>query len=152
MKVKTSLVSQALELILISLIFAILFILTFIYGFNPFELSLSSLFWYVLLFIGLVIINEVIVRRLYAYEVEKAGIKETFIFFHKKETFIPYSNITRIEMKKSFFGRILNYGDIEIWAPPSTKMVLRGIRNPETIHKRIKEMIERNKKDREENE
>jgi len=149
MRTKSSLASQTFEIILTSLIFLILFILTFVYGINPLNLSVSTILWYSLLAIGSIIINEIVARKLYTYEIDGTGIRESFILFSKKETFIPYNNIIKVDLKKSFFGRILNYGDIEILSSSATKIVLRGIKNPEDIYQRIKEMFEKHKKERE---
>jgi len=98
-----------------------------------------------LLIVGLFILNEIIVKRLYVYEIEKAGIKESFALISKKEVLIPYSNITRIDLRKSSLGRILNYGDIEISSSASSRIIIRGVRNPEYVYKKIKEMIEKYK-------
>jgi len=149
---KSSLASQAFEIVLISLVFLILLLLTLAYDIDPLKLSFSSIFWYILLAIGIIILDEIVVRRLYTYEIDKSGIKETFTLFSKKETFIPYNNITKIGLRKSFFGRILNYGDIEILSSSTTKIVLKGIRNPENVYQKIKEMFEKHKKEKEENE
>ena len=152
MIIKSSLISQAFEIVLISLIFLILMILTLAYNINLLKLSFSSIFWYILLAIGIIILDEIVVRRLYTYEIDNSGIKETFTFFSKKETFIPYNNITKIGLSKSFFGRILNYGDIEILSSSATKIVLKGIRNPENVYQKIKEMFEKHRREKEENE
>jgi len=152
MIIKSSLISQAFEIVLISLIFLILMILTLAYNINLLKLSFSSIFWYILLAIGIIILDEIVVRRLYTYEIDNSGIKETFTFFSKKETFIPYNNITKIGLNKSFFGRILNYGDIEILSSSATKIVLKGIRNPENVYQKIKEMFEKHRREKEENE
>jgi len=149
MKIKSSLASQTLEILLISLIFLILSILTFAYGVNPLNFSISTIVWYSLLAVGFILIDEIVMRKLYTYEIDNSGIKETFILFSKKETFIPYNNIIKIDLKKSFFGRILNYGDVEVLSSSATKIVLKGIRNPENVYRQIKEMFEKNKKEEE---
>jgi len=152
MIIKSSLISQSFEIILISLILLILSILIFGYGINPLKISIGSIFWYALLAIGFIILDEIVLRKLYIYEIDNAGIKETFTLFSKRETFIPYHNIIKIDLKKSFFGRMLNYGDIEILSSSATKIVLRGIKNPENVYQQIKEMFEKHKKEKEENE
>ena len=149
MKIKSSLASQTLEILLISLIFLILSILTFAYGVNPLNFSISTIVWYSLLAVGFILIDEIVMRKLYTYEIDNSGIKETFILFSKKETFIPYNNIIKIDLKKSFFGRILNYGDVEVLSSSATKIVLKGIRNPENVYRQIKETFEKNKKEEE---
>jgi uncharacterized membrane protein YdbT with pleckstrin-like domain len=152
MILKTSLISKVFEIILISLILLILSILILGYGINPLKVSIGSIFWYALLAILFIILEEIVMQRLYTYEIDDAGIKETFTLFSKRETFIPYHNIIKIVLKKSFFGRMLNYGDIEILSSSATKIVLKGIKNPEDIYQQIKEMFEKHKKEKEENE
>jgi len=152
MILKSSLISQAFEIVLISLILLILSILILKYDINPLKASIGSIFCYALLAIGFIILDEIVLRKLYTYEIDDAGIKETFILFSKRETFIPYHNIIKIDLKKSFFGRMLNYGDIEILSSSATKIVLKGIKNPENIYQQIKEMFEKHKKEKEENE
>ena len=152
MKIKSSLVSQIFDIILVSLIFIILLILLSTYGVDPLKISVTSIVWYALLVVGAVIINEIVERKLYTYELNGSGIKETFAFFSKRETFIPYNNIIKIDLEKSFFGRIFNYGDIEVLSSSATKIVLKGIRNPENVYRQIKEMFKKHKKDKEENE
>jgi uncharacterized membrane protein YdbT with pleckstrin-like domain len=152
MILKSSLISQTFEIILISLILLILSILILEYGINPLKVSIGSIFWYALLAIGFIILDEIVLRKLYTYEIDNVGIKETFILFSKRETFIPYNNIIKIDLKKSFFGRMLNYGDIEILSSSATKIVLKGIKNPENVYQQIKEMFEKHKKEKEENE
>jgi uncharacterized membrane protein YdbT with pleckstrin-like domain len=152
MILKSSLISQAFEIVLISLILLILSILILEYDINPLKASIGSIFCYVLLAIGFIILEEIVMRKLYTYEIDDAGIKETFILFSKRETFIPYHNIIKIDLKKSFFGRMLNYGDIEILSSSATKIVLKGIKNPENVYQQIKEMFEKHKKEKEENE
>jgi uncharacterized membrane protein YdbT with pleckstrin-like domain len=152
MILKSSLISQAFEIILISLILLILSILIFGYGINPLKVSIGSIFWYALLAIGFIILDEIVLHKLYIYEIDNAGIKEKFTLFSKRETFIPYHNIIKIDLKKSFFGRMLNYGDIEILSSSATKIVLKGIKNPENVYQQIKEIFEKHKKEKEENE
>jgi len=152
MRIKSSLASQTFEIILILLILLILSILTFLYGINPLSFSVSTILWYGLLVVGFIILDEIVMRKLYTYEIDNSGIKEKFVLFSKRETFIPYSNLIKVDMKKSFFGRILNYGDIEVLSSSATKIVLRGIRNPENVYQKIKEMFEKYKKEKEENE
>jgi len=152
MILKSSLISQTFEIILISLILLILSILILGYGVNPLKVSIGSIFWYALLAIGFIIFDEIVLHKLYTYEIDDAGIKEIFILFSKRETFIPYNNIIKIDLKKSFFGRMLNYGDIEILSSSATKIVLKGIKNPENVYQQIKEMFEKYKKEKEDNE
>ncbi|MFZ8830203.1 MAG: PH domain-containing protein [Candidatus Aenigmatarchaeota archaeon] len=152
MKIKTSLISQLFDIVLIILITIILLILHIEYNVNVFEISPISVFYFSLLVIALFILDGIIIRRLYTYEIDEAGVRESFIIFSKRETLIPYNNITKIDLKKSFIGRIFNYGDIEIVGPSTAKIVLRGIKNPEKVYKEIKGMLEKYKNAKYENE
>jgi predicted membrane protein len=75
MKFKTSIVSQLFEIVLILLIALVLFILISVYNVNLLKISFASIFWYILLIIGFVILDEILVRKLYTYEIDEAGIK-----------------------------------------------------------------------------
>jgi uncharacterized membrane protein YdbT with pleckstrin-like domain len=152
MKLKTSLASQLFDIVLLILIAIIFLILHIAYNVNIFKISPTSVFYFSLLAIALLILDGIIIRKLYTYEIDEAGVKESFVLFSKRETLIPYNNITKIDLKKSFMGRILNYGDIEIVSSSPTKIVLKGIRNPEKVYKEIKEMFEKYKNVKYENE
>jgi membrane protein YdbS with pleckstrin-like domain len=152
MKFKSSIVSQLFEIILILLINIILFILLFAYNTNLTKISFASIFWYILLIIEFFVIDEIIIRNIYTYEISESGVKESFVLFSKKETFIPYTSIMKLELKKSFFGRIFKYGDIEISSTASSKIVMKGVKNPEKIFMKIKEKFEIYKKEKEKNE
>jgi uncharacterized membrane protein YdbT with pleckstrin-like domain len=152
MKLKTSLISQLFDIVLLILIAIIFLTLHISYNVNIFKISPISVFYFSLLAIALLILDGIIIKKLYTYEIDKAGVRESFILFSKRETLIPYNNITKIDLKKSFMGRILNYGDIEIVSSSPTKIVLRGIKNPEKVYKEIKEMFEKYKNAKYENE
>jgi membrane protein YdbS with pleckstrin-like domain len=152
MKFKTSIVSQLFEIALILLIALVLFILISVYNVNLLKISFASIFWYILLIIGFVILDEILVRKLYTYEIDEAGIKETFMLFSKKETLIPYSNVTKVDLRKPFVGRLLNYGDIEVVGAGATKIVIKGIRNPERVYQEISKRLEKLGKVKEESE
>lgn len=145
-------VSQLLNIFLIILTFIILILMNLNYHVNLLTFSFLSLLYFLLIAIVLILLNEIIIRKLYVYEIEEKGIRESFSLFSKREVFIPYSNITKLELKKSFVGRLLNYGDIEVVSSSSNKIILKGIKNPETILKKIKSMFEKYKETKEENE
>lgn len=152
MKIKSSIVSQLLNIFLIILTFLILILMNLNYHVNLLTFSFLSLLYFLLIAIVLILLNEIIIRRLYVYEIEEKGIRESFSLFSKREVFIPYSNITKLELKKSFVGRLLNYGDIEVVSSSSNKIILKGIKNPETILKKIKSRFEKYEETKEENE
>jgi membrane protein YdbS with pleckstrin-like domain len=65
------------------------------------------------------------------------------MLFSKKETLIPYSNVTKVDLRKPFVGRLLNYGDIEVVSSSATKIVIKGIRNPERVYQEISKRLEK---------
>jgi membrane protein YdbS with pleckstrin-like domain len=141
MKIKTSLVSQLLDIAIILLTLITIVFLKIYYDFEPFKPSIQFLLVLLLLAADLYVLNDLIIRRIYTYEIDDAGVKENFTIFSKRETFIPYYNITNVELKKSFIGRMLNYGNVEV-SSPQTKIILIGIKDPERIYNKIKEKIE----------
>jgi len=152
MKLKSSLFSQLFDILLILLIVTILLILNFTYNINPFQLSLASVFYFSLLLIAFFLFDGIVIRKLYTYEIDDAGVKESFILFSKKETLIPYSNITKVDLRKSFVGRLLDYGDIEIVSSSAVKIVIKGVRKPERVYQEIRERLEKFRKIKEKNE
>ncbi|MDT7858658.1 MAG: PH domain-containing protein [Candidatus Aenigmarchaeota archaeon] len=141
MKIKSSLVSQLLDITIILLTLITIVFLKIYYDFEPFKPSIQFLLVLLLLAADLYVLNDLIIRRIYTYEIDDAGVKENFTIFSKRETFIPYYNITNVELKKSFIGRVLNYGNVEV-SSPKTKIILIGIKDPERIYNKIKEKIE----------
>jgi membrane protein YdbS with pleckstrin-like domain len=151
MKIKSSLVSQLLDIAIILLTLITIVFLKIYYDFEPFKPSIQFLLVLLLLAADLYVLNDLIIRRIYTYEIDDAGVKENFTIFSKRETFIPYYNITNVELKKSFIGRLLNYGNVEVISP-QTKIILIGIKDPERIYNKIKEKIEMSKTKIKENE
>jgi membrane protein YdbS with pleckstrin-like domain len=151
MKIKTSLVSQLLDIAIILLTIIIVLFLKIYYNFELFKPSVQFALVLLLIVVDLYILNELIIRRIYTYEIDDAGVKENFTLFSKRETFIPYYNITNVELKKSFIGRMLNYGDVEV-SSPQTKIIFIGIKNPEIVYNKIKEKVEISKNKIRENE
>jgi membrane protein YdbS with pleckstrin-like domain len=141
MKIKSSLVSQLLDITIILLTLITIVFLKIYYDFELFKPSIQFLLVLLLLAADLYVLNDLIIRRIYTYEIDDAGVKENFTIFSKRETFIPYYNITNVELKKSFIGRVLNYGNVEVRSP-QTKIILIGIKDPERIYNKIKEKIE----------
>ncbi|MGC9058899.1 MAG: PH domain-containing protein [Candidatus Aenigmatarchaeota archaeon] len=138
MRIKPSIISEMLNLILISLIGIILLLLFISFKVNLFTITPLSIFSYVLIIIAFILIDEILIKLLYTYEIEEDGIREIFVLFSKKETFIPYPNIMKVNLYKSFWGRLLNYGNIIIYGSGEKEIVIRGIRKPEEIYETIK--------------
>ncbi len=145
MKIKPSIISEIFNLFLIFLIFLILFLLFTNFKVSLLSITPLSIFSYALILIAIFLMDEIIMKILYTYEIDEAGIKETFVLFSKKETFIPYPNIMKINLYKSFFGRLLNYGNIIINASGEKEIVMKGIRKPEEIYENIRKKIKESK-------
>jgi len=136
MEIKTSYLSFLLNYILIFLgIFSIFLI--YVYFGNPFSnFSIITIIVLIIIFAIFLLIDEIIYKRLYTYEIGKTGIMEKFKFISKKEKFISYQNTTEVNLTKSFIDRILNIGDIEVIST-NAKIVIRGVKNPEKIYQEI---------------
>lgn len=147
MKLKTSYLSFLFNYLLIFLgLFAIIVI--FVYLGNPFSnFTIITLLPIAIILGILLLIEEIVYQRLRTYEINKSGIIERFVFFSKKEKFIPYQNISEINLKKNVIERLLNIGNLEIVAL-NGNITIRGIRNPEKIYKQI---ISRTKIDKDKN-
>lgn len=60
----------------------------------------------------------------------------------KRKIILPYQSISEVTVRRSFFGRLLNYGDIYIGAfRTGSDVNIRGIRNAEKIHEIIQYRI-----------
>jgi len=58
----------------------------------------------------------------------------------KKRISIPHGNVADIRVKKGVWGRLLNFGDLEI-SGMKENIVMKGIRNPDEIYKVIENKI-----------
>lgn len=136
MEVKTSYLSFIFNYILIFLgVIAIILLL----GNSNIDFSKPNLYFFTIIIILLGIlslINEIIYKRLFTYQINEKGVTEIFKFIQKRENFIPYQNISNVKLHKNFLGVILDIGNVEI---ESTKerISIRGVRSPEKIYQEI---------------
>jgi len=58
----------------------------------------------------------------------------------KKRMSIPHGNIADIRVKKGVWGRILNFGDLEITGIREN-IVMKGIKNPDVVYRMIENKV-----------
>ena len=63
----------------------------------------------------------------------------------KTQVSIPYRSISGERLRKSFVGRIFNYGNI-IVTSPNNQINIRGIRDPEKLYRMIEEKLNKYRK------
>lgn len=60
----------------------------------------------------------------------------------KHRLILPYGTVADISIRKSMFGRMLNYGDLTVSSfKTDSDIVMKGIRNPESIHTMIQNRV-----------
>lgn len=82
----------------------------------------------------------------YAYFIDPDNITEIKGILTKTQISIPYRSISSERLRKSFVGKIFNYGNIIITSP-NTEINVRGIRNPEKLYKMIEEKLTKFRKE-----
>jgi len=96
---------------------------------------------YFLLVIALIFFLEPEGVILYTtYKLETDYVSEFSGIFVKKQTAIPYRNITDERLKKSIIGRIFDFGDI-IVSGPKTEIKMKGVMRPEKIYEEIEKKL-----------
>ena len=88
--------------------------------------------------VPLALILEIIRRKYnqaYVFGVDKATQQTGRLWFTYNETVIEYGDVRSINVLQSFWGRILNFGTLEIStaAQEDSELVLEGILNPEEL-------------------
>jgi hypothetical protein len=64
----------------------------------------------------------------------------------KTQMSIPYRSISAEKLRKSFVGRIFDYGNIIITSP-NNEVNIRGIKNPEKLYRMIEEKLTKYRKE-----
>jgi uncharacterized membrane protein YdbT with pleckstrin-like domain len=82
----------------------------------------------------------------YTYFMDPDNITEIKGILTKTQISIPYRSISSERLRKSFVGKIFNYGNIIITSP-NTEINVRGIRNPEKLYKMIEEKLTKFRKE-----
>jgi uncharacterized membrane protein YdbT with pleckstrin-like domain len=76
------------------------------------------------------------------YKLETNYVSESSGIFVKRQTAIPYRNITDERLKKGVVGRIFGFGDIII-SGPKTEIKMKGIMRPEKVYEEIEKKLTR---------
>jgi membrane protein YdbS with pleckstrin-like domain len=101
---------------------------------------------YITFLVILVLIIEPEFSRVYRYYlVEENQMSMIEGIFVRKKLSIPYEKITDTSVSKTFFGRILNYGDITV-SGIRNDITMRGVRDPYKIYHEIQGRIAASRK------
>jgi membrane protein YdbS with pleckstrin-like domain len=109
------------------------------------RLSQTLTIFFVLLILLFFIEPETIILY-YTYFMDPDNITEVKGILTKTQISIPYRNISGERLRKSFVGRIFNYGNIIITSSNS-EINIRGIRDPEKLYRMIEEKLNRYRKE-----
>ena len=82
----------------------------------------------------------------HGYFMDPDNITEVKGILAKTQVSIPYRSISGERLRKSFVGRIFNYGSIIITSP-NNEINIKGIRNPEKIYRMIEEKLTKFRKE-----
>ncbi len=119
---------------------ALLVILFFLLGLNIISPYVNLAFTLVIL---LIITHPEWYIFYYTFIVDKDRVIQISGFLDKKKIVVPITSIAAVTLDKSFFGRILNYGDLHVVAFADKKVILRGIRKPDELVERLEAMMEK---------
>jgi membrane protein YdbS with pleckstrin-like domain len=108
------------------------------------RLSQTLTIFFVLLILLFFIEPETIILY-YAYFMDPDNITEVKGILTKTQISIPYRSISGERLRKSFVGRIFNYGNIIITSP-NNQINIRGIRDPEKLYRMIEEKLNKYRK------
>jgi len=108
------------------------------------RLSQTLTIFFVLLILLFFIEPETIILY-YAYFMDPDNITEVKGVLTKTQISIPYRSISGERLRKSFVGRIFNYGNIIITSP-NNQINIRGIRDPEKLYRMIEEKLNKYRK------
>ena len=68
--------------------------------------------------------------------IEEKGI------FNKHKIILPYQSVGDVRVERSFFGRILNYGNVLVSGfKTGSDIDMKGIRNPQKIHEIVQNRV-----------
>ena len=79
------------------------------------------------------VIIAIVVARNYRVRIDPKTIKVSSGVFNKREQVNAVAGATEINVNKSFWGGIFNYGDITIYLAGNKQIHLNGIKNPDEV-------------------
>jgi len=109
------------------------------------RLSQTLTIFFVLLILLFFIEPETIILY-YAYFMDPDNITEVKGILTKTQISIPYRSISGERLRKSFVGRIFNYGNVIITSSNNV-INIRGIRSPEKLYRMIDEKLTKYRKE-----
>jgi len=142
MKLKTSFLAFLFNYILIVLCILAILLINHYYKPSFSRIDLPLIIMLAITIALFFLVDEIVYRRLFTYEIDENGIKQSFKLFSKKEIFIPYQNVSGVKLEKNLIERILKIGSIYIESS-TEKIMIKGIKNPENAYKEILEKIKK---------
>ena len=144
---KTSRVAYVQNYILAALLL-VLFVLIYLnYPLNftffpktPGEFTPTMIIFIFLIFITFMIEEPTIEQIIRKYIVTNNEVVKIEGLLRKNRITIPYQGVADVRVNKGIVGRIFNFGDIEVTGFKDA-IIMKGIRNPEVIHKIIQNKI-----------
>jgi len=127
----------------LAIIFIFLLVNRFNLSFDIFPDSREEMFS-TLLILGLILIpaflieQPEIIRFMRQYKITLNEVMKTEGIFAKKKIILPYQSVSEVTVHQTFFGRLLNYGDLHIEAYGAGSGIhMIGIRNALKIHELV---------------
>ena len=110
-------------------------------------LRLSQIFtvFFIMLILIFFIEPESVIEY-HSYFLDPDNITEVKGILAKTQVSIPYRSISGERLRKSFVGRIFNYGSIIITSP-NNEINIKGIRDPEKLYRMIEEKLTKFRKE-----
>lgn len=149
LKLKTSRISYLSNYLIagLAIIFIILLMNRFNLEFALFPQSKGEMFS-TLILLGLFFIVAFLIeqpewiRFMRQYTITLNEVIEYEGILSKRRIILPYQSISEVTVRKSLFGRLLNYGDVYVGAyRTGSDINIRGVRNAEKIHETIQYRI-----------
>ncbi|MGC8811986.1 MAG: PH domain-containing protein [Candidatus Aenigmatarchaeota archaeon] len=137
LKYKTARISFIFNYFLSILVLFLLFLLLPYLNF-----SWSTWVYYLFLLVILALVLEPEAERvLREYFITNAEVIKIEGILTKKRISIPYQSVADVRVIKGIVGRIFNYGNIIIKGVKDD-IIMKGIKNPESVHELINKRIE----------
>ena len=142
---KTSRVSYISNYALIALALALFFFIWPYLNLKIFFTSFSDLipfgiFSAFLLLITFLMEEPTIEQIMRKYVVTNNEVVKIEGLIRKKRISIPHGNVSDIRVKKGVWGRILNFGDVEVTGFREN-IVMKGIRNPDDVYRMVENKV-----------
>lgn len=75
------------------------------------------------------------------YLVSKHEVVKVEGIFNRRRHAIPYQSVSGVSVTKGIFGRLLNYGTVEVQGMSEGKFLMKHVGNPDEIHRLIRHKV-----------